>query len=190
MGVIRLHCRPARISRQLGQIRGTGATKIPYSWCWWWCWCWDRSPLFMVSQKFPIHGAAAGLLDWSSLLVVVVLLRQIRSHSHISFSALVALVVVEKYMDGCFLRRGREFDFKGMLENLTSWAFGLVTLEGLLSSFPLGFFVFISLQGCGILPSVMSHHNTSKTAAWSQVDLQPTFATFRFWWQLCSSWAT
>ena len=150
MGVIRLHCRPARISRQLGQIEGTGATKIPYSWCWWWCWCWDRSPLFMVPQKFPIHGAAAGLLDWSSLLVVV---RQIRSHTNISFSALVALMMVEKYMDRWFWRRGRGFDYKGMLKNLTSWQFGLVTLEVLLSSC---FFVFISLQGCDILPSVMS----------------------------------
>ena len=155
MGVIRLHCRPARISRQLGQIEGTGATKIPYSWCWWWWWCWDRSPLFMVPQKFPIHGAAAGLLDWSSLLVVV---RQIRSHSHISFSALVALVVVENYMDGSFWRRGRGFDYEGKLKNLTFWAFGPEALEALISSCPLGFFVFISLQGCEILPSVMSQY--------------------------------
>ena len=74
MGVIRLHCRPARISRQLGQI---GGTKIPYSWLWWWT----------VGLIVLTRGDAAEEADQESV-------------SHISFSALMALVVVEKYKDG------------------------------------------------------------------------------------------
>ena len=62
----------------------------------------------MVPQKFPIHGAAAGLLDLSSLLVVVLLRRRIRSHSHISFSALVALVGGGREINGWLISEERE----------------------------------------------------------------------------------
>ena len=61
----------------LGQIALIhGVTKIPYSWC---C-CWTVGLIVLT------RGGVAEEAGQESL--------------HISFSALVALVVVEKYMDG------------------------------------------------------------------------------------------
>ena len=71
----------------LGQIALIhGATKIPYSWC---C-CWTVGLIVLT------RGGEADQ----------------ESHPHF-FSALVALVVVEKYMDGSFWRRGEDLIIKG-----------------------------------------------------------------------------